>query len=526
MGEGEVLSAKTRRDRHRRSASPIPLLAVLALVFAIGCGGSGDSTQAPSPGTGEGAAPAASPEATAAPSPDAAGVAADAGTGGAAEPKVDTRQEEYRKRRDACCSLEDHEILARWCETQGFAEGARREWDRIRRLDPENLTANTRLGYVKYQVPDEIAFSSIYRGELRKYNDRWQSPEAIERIRAEEEELRRRQAEDDAKAQADPWYADARRVALNKRGHPILKEFDLVAAFHEPYVVFVEARSEGDEKEIASRMGEFLVGLHAKFREIFEGRIAAEGGEGVLPVILFAKREGFDRYHKVFEKVGFEHNDLPDRTVRALYQPKSREVFGYLLDESDDPKQVFAGCLTAVLEAAGEQLLHGACAPGQETKALWFQRGAAAYLAPPYPGEPVEAGRLAFGSIHREKVQQVYDRISGDRIFPLFDLVGFLDEERMRSDASTRFGEEMENDPDAIADLFAAQAWLVTSFFLDGADGKYRTPYLDYAAEEFRGEGGRPAFRKCFDAKLREDYAPIEDALLEYLRQLFFAQEE
>lgn len=494
--------------------------ALLALVVA-GCGGgsSDDSDSGAKPGATSDADRASDTPAATESTPT--------------EPPIDRMQAEYIERRNTCTSVEDHSILARWCRSHNRTDQEKLQWQRVLRLDPTHVAAHEALGHEKYTVPNELAFSVEYRGELADYDGTWQSPEKMANVRELESEIRARVEASDARAESDPWFADVRRAIQNKLSDISLTGSQTRVELVDPFLVIWQGPKDDDDEDAAdgathgdteasdldaelAAVRTALERVLASYEDLCGDDVGEDADRRALPVMIFRDRASRDVYHK--SRSGSE----PDAEDRVVYEPRSRDLTGYRT--SDDPPVSFERdvFLTDLAAGAARQLLHARTEGNDEPRALWVRRGVPSYLAPP-PDEVTAKTSPAPGGVHDDLVQICFDAAGREQLFGLFDLLGYLDERRADRDAAKLDPEAFEIDPDAFHELLDAQSWLLAHFLLHAEGGKYREPFRKYLTKERNGEGGRTEFGKAFELKLRDDYAPMESALRKYAIELTYA---
>lgn len=448
-----------------------------------------------------------------------------------AEPPVDRMQAEFIQRRNESASINAHVSLAKWCRAHNRNEQEKLQWQRVLRLDPANVEAHEGLGHEKYSVPNEIAFSSDYRGELAEYDGKWQSPDAMARVRELEAEVRVRIEASDARAESDPWFADVRRAIQNKLSDISLAKSQTRVELVDPFLVIWQGlpkENDGGDREGAdtdsavdadaelAAIKTTLERLLAAYEDLLADDVGDDENRHALPILVFRDRASRDVYHK--SRAG----SAPDEAERVVYEPRSRDLTAYRT--SEDPPVVFDRevFLTDLAAGAARQLLHARTEGKDEPRALWVRRGIPSYLAPP-PDQVTAKSPPAPGGVHKDLVQICFDAAGRDQLFGLFDMLGYLDQRRADRDAAKLDPEAFEVDPDSFRELLDAQAWLLAHFLLHAEDGKYRDPLRIYLAQERAGEGGRTAFGKAFELKLRDDYAPMESALRKYAIELTYA---
>ncbi len=429
----------------------------------------------------------------------------------AAAEETTSKTEQYREQRNAAVTVSEHLALAHWCRNHGLADEASLQWTRALRLDPECEEAREALGHVRYEAPDSILFSADYRGELDVHRGSWQTPEEMRDLRRLETEIRERTAENDARAESDPWFAKARHLVSNRLTNEALSGTATQVVLERPFVILVQ----GESTETAAAIEALLDRTHDHLKALLGDALPDEAPVHPIGVTVLAGAESCGAYRG-------SNGESPD-VARVASVRSSREITTWVAENDGVPSEADLEAIRSETAIAAAELLLDAYAGNAGWKAsMWLRYGIARYVAPPASAK----AEFAAGEPHRDLLQSAFDANKAERSFPLFDLVGYLDEGRMMRDVSRRIPESREEEDAASVylDLAKAQAWLLVATLAGGRsnldDSKAKLRAL--AAKELAGEGGRTAFREATGLRLREEYEALERSVTAYLEKTYY----
>ena len=229
--------------------------------------------------------------------------------------------------------------LAEWVERCNMVDMAVKVWKAVREYDEQNTTANERLGYVKYKLPEGEFWEAAMLeedllDELDPYLNKWVSPSELARLKGIEASVEQK-VKDHNDWMADPFNAAAyqEQQRLKKLTTFANMEFDVVIL--KPWVVLIT--KEGNTARLFNQRREAYGQLLANLWREWKKNITKLGLKSVVPgdsldnprpfvAVGFATFESYDEYQS-------SQRRYLSPSTRAFYDPNNKTINFY---ESED----------------------------------------------------------------------------------------------------------------------------------------------------------------------------------------------
>jgi hypothetical protein len=293
----------------------------------------------------------------------------------------------------------------------------------------------------------------------------------------------------------------------------ILEDFGTGILFYEgtkPYLVAVEPSERYFARDLTNQYAERLEALMTAFCREFGDPLGFPEVKELLPVIVLASRESFDRYCEAHD------NKRLDPAIKGIYEYGRRRVVLY---------HDF-GVATDVLfhEGVHQLVHHHTLRYTQERRdravsTYWFQEGTGTYFEG-FKRRPtgeiaidvsVNHGRLA-------TLKQTLHQHGMADFIPLSVLVGMTVEDFWRWYQQT-MSEGGGRETLRKAQLYYAESWAFVHF-LRQKGGNHRRVFDEYFRAETAGRGGKEVFEGLVRDHLRKDLSELEKEFVEYILAL------
>lgn len=288
-------------------------------------------------------------------------------------------------------------------------------------------------------------------------------------------------------------------------------EFGDVFLFYsrgDPYLLAVESSERYIGTPAVMDYGRRLEILQAAFRRELADPLGIPPVSEVLPLVVLASREGFERYFMEREK-----KRVPPQ-IRGIYEYNRRRIVIYF--DVQAPYEV-------LFHEGIHQLVHHyvlrETGDARVPQMFWLQEGLATY----FEGfRPAPDGGIAIDPrAHRGRLPVIREALQEPtpegrrRFIPLGVLAGMTVDD---------FWEWFESERDTAeatrkAHLYYAESWALVHF-LRQSGGPYQTAFNDYFRAELRGEGGKGRLEAVLRARLGMELGEVEEKFVDYLLRL------